>query len=74
MSSLQRGNVTPSVNFPIDAYATSAATTLNVSAQTIVKAALAGLCGSTSRSLAPHGGIRKRQRQHRWHRHRDPRR
>jgi hypothetical protein len=38
MSSLQRGNVTPPVNFPIDAYATSAATTLNVSARTIVKA------------------------------------
>ena len=55
MSSLQRGNVTPSVNLPIDASATSAVTTLNVSAKTIVKAALAGLCGSTSRSLAQGG-------------------
>jgi hypothetical protein len=38
MSSLQRGTVTPPTPFPIDAYATSVTTTLNVTAQTVIKA------------------------------------
>ena len=38
MPSLQRGNVTPPVPFPIDAYATSVATILSVTVQTVVKA------------------------------------
>jgi hypothetical protein len=38
MPSLQRGNVTPPVPFPIDAYATSVATALNITAAMVLKA------------------------------------
>jgi hypothetical protein len=38
MPSLARSNITPPVPFPVDNYSTGAAITLNVSAQTVVKA------------------------------------
>jgi hypothetical protein len=37
MSSLQRNSVTPAVNFPVDQYATSVGTALNITTATLVK-------------------------------------
>jgi hypothetical protein len=38
MNTLAKNNVTPATPFPIDAYSTGVATTLNVTTQTVVKA------------------------------------